>query len=148
MRTIAFATCLLFAASASAQRAEREAYDDGFKAGFKEGYSKGFREGLEEGGRRGTTYAPPPPPPKPGPSGPITISNARYGSDKKGCNATRWLARRVDGKRAASVEVENSICGDPAPGQRKQLEVTYVCGDFAKEASAFEHRTLYLDCNS
>ncbi len=85
---------------------------------------------------------------KPGPTGPITISSARYGSDKKGCNATHWLARRVNGQRTASVQVENNICGDPAPGQRKSLEVTYVCGSFAKEASAYEHRTLFLDCNS
>lgn len=148
---IAFLVLALFAGPAAAQRAERDAYDDGYKAGFKEGYAKGYREGLAEGERRGANYAPPPPPPpvvKPGPNGPIRVQSARYGSDRKGCNATHWLARRVDGQRFATVEVENKICGDPDPGQRKQLEVTYLCGDFGKQASAYEHRSLYLDCNS
>jgi len=125
---------------------------DAYKSGFKEGYSQGFREGLAEAQKRGVSVQPPPQvivaPPKPGPTGPITISSAVYGSDKKSCNALGWLSRRVNGRLTASVDVENSICGDPAPGARKQLEVTYICGSFAKSASAYEHRSLYLDCTT
>lgn len=38
------------------------------------------------------------------------------------------------------------MCGDPSPGDRKSLEVTYVCGSVAKTASANEHRSVTLDC--
>lgn len=148
MKAIAIAAACLFIADAGAQRPDRgDAYDDGYKAGFKEGYSRGFREGLAEGEKRAATLVAPPPA-QPVPTGPITVSNAYYGTDSKNCNATHWLARHVNGKRSASVEVENNICGDPAPGKRKSLEVTYICGSLVKNASANEHRTLYLDCNS
>ncbi len=152
-RTIAIAAAVLLIGEAVAQRPEKGVdYDEGYKAGFREGYSKGYREGLAEGERRGASFVPPPPPvappPKPGPTGPITISNAWYGTSSKNCNATGWLARRVNGRLTANVDVENKICGDPAPGQKKSLEVTYICGNFVKNASAYEHRTLYLDCTS
>jgi hypothetical protein len=42
--------------------------------------------------------------------------------------------------------VTNDICGDPAPGARKELKVTFFCGGIPKEASAYEHRTIYLGC--
>ncbi len=58
------------------------------------------------------------------------------------------MARRVNGRLSASFEVTNELCGDPAKGDRKQLEVTYICGSIAKTASAYEHRTLYLDCTN
>lgn len=154
MKTVLLATALLLAADAAAQ--SRPNYnddsDEAYKAGFREGYQKGFREGLAEAERRGASVAPPPPPvappPRPAPNGPIRIQGAFYGTSSKNCNATHWLARRVDGRNSATVEVENKICGDPAPGARKSLEVTYLCGTFPKSASAYEHRTLYLDCNS
>ena len=40
------------------------------------------------------------------------------------------------------------MCGDPAHGDRKTLEVTYQCGQVVKTASAREHQTIFLDCNS
>ncbi len=52
----------------------------------------------------------------------------------------------MNGRRTASVQVNNEMCGDPARGDRKELEVTFICGSIAKTASAYEHRTLYLDC--
>jgi hypothetical protein len=153
-KNLAIAALALAATDSHAQ--SRPVYvdetSDAYKSGFKEGYSQGFREGLAEAQKRGVSVQPPPQvivaPPRPGPSGPITISSAVYGSDKKSCNALGWLSRRVNGRMTASVDVENSICGDPAPGARKQLEVAYICGGFAKTASAYEHRTLYLDCTS
>jgi len=157
MKHLAIAALVVAAADSLAQ--SKPVYvdenSDAYKSGFKEGYSRGFREGLAEGEKRAASLqpAPPPPqvivaPPKPGPSGPITISSATYGSDKKSCNALHWLSRRVNGKLTASVDVENAICGDPHPGARKQLEVSYICGSYAKTASAYEHRSLYLDCTS
>lgn len=115
--------------------------DDGYREGFRDGYAKGYREGQEAARR-------PPPPPPPPVLGPITVMNARYGSDKKHCNATRWVARQANGRRTASLEVSNSICGDPDFGARKELEVAYRCGPVERTASQREHRTLYLNCAS
>jgi hypothetical protein len=154
MKHLAIAALMVAATDSPAQ--SKPVYVDetseAYKSGYNQGYSRGFREGMAEGEKRAASLQPPPQvivaPPKPGPSGPITVSSATYGSDKKSCNALHWLSRRVNGKLTASVDVENSICGDPHPGARKQLEVSYICGSFAKTASAYEHRSLYLDCTS
>ena len=71
-----------------------------------------------------------------------------YGTSSKSCNATHYVARRANGNRTFSFEVNNSMCGDPAKGDRKELTVTYICGSIAKTAQAYEHRTIYLDCSS
>jgi hypothetical protein len=117
---------------------EREAY----RRGYEEGFARGYRKGLDEGQQRAL-----PPPPPPVATGPIRVTGAFYGTSSKNCDATRYVASRANGKRSYSFEVTNDICGDPARGDRKSLEVTYRCGGIDKTASANEHRTLYLDCN-
>jgi len=122
-------------------RAEpREAYRRGYERGFERGYEKGVAEGQ----RRGSA----PPPPAAPRTGPIHVIRATYGSDARSCEATRWVASRANGRRSHSFEVTNAMCGDPARGDRKSLEVAYRCGEIGKTASAFEHRTIYLDCSS
>jgi hypothetical protein len=142
---LAALACLLIAAPAAAQDRDSRDYRDGYRKGYDDGFASGYRKGLEEASRPAPPAAAPPPP---HPTGPITVSTAYYGTSSKSCDATRWLARRVNGRRTASLEVTNDMCGDPARGDRKQLEVTYVCGSIAKTASAYEHRTLYLDCTN
>jgi hypothetical protein len=123
----------------------REAYRRGYERGFERGYEKGRADGE----RRAGAYEPAVPPPPPAPRlGPIRVTGAYYGTSSKNCDATRWLGHRANGKRSYSVDVTNEICGDPAHGARKSLEVTYVCGDIEKTASANEHRTIYLGCSS
>jgi hypothetical protein len=78
---------------------------------------------------------------------PITISIARYGDSSRDCDAIQYVARRANGRMSVSVDVTNGMCGDPAPGQRKSLDVTYVCGNRSKTASVYEHRPVYLDCS-
>ena len=139
MRIVALSLVLLFTQTP----AFADGYDEGYRKGFKEGYSKGFRDGQEAGAERASASAAPA-----AVLGPIHILRADYGTGRKTCHATRWLSRQVNGKRSASVKVTNDICGDPAQGERKQLEVSYQCGNVAKQASQYEHRTLYLDCTS
>jgi hypothetical protein len=74
------------------------------------------------------------------------VTAAFYGTDSKKCDATRQVSRQANGRASASFEVTNGICGDPSPGNRKELEVTFFCGGVAKSASAYEHRTIYLAC--
>ena len=130
---------------ATAPGSERsDEYREGYRRGYDDGYARGYRKALDE--NRGAVQAPPPPPPRV--SGPITVSGAVYGSSAHSCDATRFVARRANGKSSYSFEVTNEMCGDPSRGDRKELQVTYICGSVAKTASAYEHRTIYLDCNS
>ena len=120
----------------------REAYRRGYENGFERGYEKGRLEGE----RRAPAAVPAPPPPAPPRQGPIHVIGATYGDGSRSCDATRWVSHRANGKRVDSFEVVNGICGDPAPGHRKTLEVKYRCGEIVRDASAVEHRTLTLDC--
>ena len=127
-----------------------EAFRQGYKAGFDDGFARGYERALSERGGPRTLPPPPPqsvtPPPPPRSTGPISITRAVYGFGSRICEATRWVRSRANGRQTAQLEVSNDICGDPAPGDRKSLEVSYVCGSVPKQASANEHRTVYLDC--
>jgi hypothetical protein len=152
-RSLAVAFCLALSVPALAADSEepqenRRDYRDGYRRGYDDGFAAGYRKALEEGRGRAPAAAPPPPPPPTRPTGPITVSTAYYGNSSKSCDATRWAARRANGRMTASLDVSNEMCGDPARGERKELEVTYVCGTIAKTASAYEHRTAYLDCTT
>jgi hypothetical protein len=148
MRIATFAACLAFlAAPVIAQDRDSYEYREGYRRGYDDGFASGLRKGLDDGSRV-APIAPRPPPPTPRATGPITVSSAVYGTTSKSCDASRPVARRVNGRISASFEVTNELCGDPAKGDRKQLEVTYICGSIAKTASAYEHRTLYLDCTN
>jgi len=137
MRILALSLALVASPLALAQNP----YDDGYKRGYKEGFSEGYRKGQEDA--RGAAVAVPAPI-----GGPINIQVARYGSSNKICDATRHVRLKAQGKHSASIDATNTICGDPDPGQRKELEVSYTCGSVAKTASAYEHRTVYLDCSN
>ena len=140
--------------SSAAQAQDRDSYDyrEGYRRGYDDGYAAGYRRALEEGSRPPVVITPPPPPvvqpPGPRPTGPITITRAIYGSPSRSCDATRFVARQANGRLNANVGVTNDMCGDPAPGSRKQLEVTYTCGRIVREASAYEHRSVFLDCTN
>ena len=141
MRRIGIALCMaIFAAPALAQEGRGADYREGYRKGYDDGFSSGYQKGLAEGGRVAT-----PAPPR---LGPITVSSAFYGTSSRNCNVTHKLARAINGRMSASIDVSNDLCGDPAKGERKSLEIAYVCGTVAKTASAYEHRTAYLDCSS
>ena len=125
---------------------ERGELRDAYRRGYESGFERGYRKGFEEGERRAAQAVAPAPPPVA--TGPIRVTGAFYGTNTKNCDATRQLSRRANGKKSFSLEVSNDLCGDPARGQRKALEVTYFCGGLSKKATANEHRTLYLDCSS
>lgn len=140
MRTIVLvALTLTIAEPVLAQTAD---FKDGYARGFREGYDEGYRKAQDELRGRGVA----PPPPAAG-SFPIVVSLATYGPERgNSCDATGYVARRANGKRSVNVDVNNSMCGDPAPGKRKSLEITYICGNTPKTASGYEHRSVYLSC--
>jgi hypothetical protein len=145
---LAAASAAAFAMAAMAQAPNgnnSDDYRDGYRAGYDDGFQRGYEKAIREAG------APPPAPviapgPPPRSTGPITISRAVYGSSARSCDASRWAARMANGRMSATLDVSNSICGDPAPGDRKSLDVTYVCGTIAKSVTAYEHRSVLLDC--
>lgn len=142
-----FALCAAWAAFAADgdpdRRSPREAYREGYQRGYEDGFEKGYQKAMDEG----RAPAPPAAAAPPRPTGPIAVSGAVYGTSSRNCDATRFVARRANGKRTYSFEVTNDMCGDPAQGERKSLDVTYICGAMAKTATANEHRTIYLDCS-
>ena len=141
------AACLLLAAASLAQAQDRNSHDyrEGYRRGYADGFASGYRKGLSASGR--PPAAPPAPPPGPM-LGPIEVTRAFYGSPSRSCDATRYVRRAANGRRSASLEVTNAMCGDPARGERKQLASTYGCGNVTKSASAYEHRTVYRDCTT
>ena len=156
MNTTVFVIAVLLAQAAPQYGEEEkrgESRQEAYRRGFKEGFDEGYRKGIEEADKRAAAAAAAASAAateaaKPRPTGPITVSSAVYGTSSKSCNAMRFVAPKVNGKRSASIDVTNSMCGDPAYGERKTLEVTYICGSMAKTASAYEHRSIYLDCNN
>jgi hypothetical protein len=80
--------------------------------------------------------------------GPIQVSRAvlRHLIEELQRHALRGAPRRRH--RSHSFQVTNGMCGDPAHGDRKTLEVTYQCGQRDEDRSAREHQTIFLDCNS
>ena len=155
--TAALATLIALAGAAWAQSSGDEGPDDeypgrsqelrdAYRRGYERGYDRGYRKGLAAAERREPPAAVAPPPNVP--TGPIRVTGAFYGSDQRNCQAGREVARLANGKRSYSFKVTNEICGDPHPGKRKTLEVTYTCGQLLKSASAREHQTIYFDCSS
>ena len=120
---------------------QNDPYREGYRKGFDDGFARGYEKAMQE--TRAAAAAAPPPPKS---TGPITVSGAVYGTSSKNCDATRYVAHRANGKRTYSFEVSNEMCGDPSRGDRKELNVSYICGTIAKTATAYEHRTVYLDC--
>ena len=143
-----FALALVaIAGTARAQSRDGERAEDAYRRGYDEGFQRGYEKGLAEGEHRARAVATPPPAPPRAPlGGPIHVTGAVYGTSSRNCDATRYVARRANGKSSYSFEVTNEPCGDPAHGDRKSLDVTYRCGEIVKTTSANEHRTVYLDC--
>jgi len=78
---------------------------------------------------------------------PIRIIEARYGTDRRSCNATRAMRRACEGDDSCSVKAGNELCGDPAPGQVKTLYVTYRCEGRPRDITRTEGKYLRLDCD-
>ena len=114
-------------------------YKQGYVEGFKAGFDDGYRKAIAEQGAASATASK---------GFPIAITSATYGPESgSSCDASRFVAPRVNGRRSAPIDVTNQMCGDPSPGNRKSLNITYLCGNLAKTASAYEHRSVTLSCD-
>ena len=129
----------IFALSVGAAAQDSSEYKEGYADGFRDGFEKGRRKAITE--QRGEI-------PSESRGQLINVTSAIYGPDGgSSCDARRFVGSRLNGRRSGSIDVTNKICGDPSPGDRKSLEITYRCGNLVKTASAYEHRTVYLSCD-
>jgi hypothetical protein len=137
-RTLVVAAAIAISGTAVAQQSEE----------FRSGYAQGYREGFDAGYAKAAAGAPQPVV-VPARGFPIAITAATYGPEdsRERCDATHHVRREANGRRSASVDISNSMCGDPAPGKRKLVEISYLCGNVAKTATAYEHRSAYLSCD-
>lgn len=105
----------LLAAASTAQAQSAE---------FRRGYDQGYRDGVAAA-QSGQVQAPLPPyPPQ------VRIEVARYGVGRSTCDARDALQQRLaNPQQGYQIRVDNGLCGDPAPGQVKQLVVRYRCVD-------------------
>lgn len=76
----------------------------------------------------------------------VHVEEASYGARGRMCDARRAVHDEIRDNRGA-VGVNNRLCGDPAPGLQKRLNVTYRCGDSESvRVVARENETLRLSC--
>ncbi|MCS0588065.1 DUF3395 domain-containing protein [Massilia norwichensis] len=126
------ATVLALTATSNAAFAQSAEY----RRGYDEGYAAGQRDAR---GDRG------------GPDGPMAwgrvhIEEAEYGARGATCNARRGVRDQLERNRG-NIEVNNQLCGDPAPGEQKRLRLVYRCGDSASaRVVAREGERLRLNC--
>ena len=114
---------------------------------FRRGYEQGYRDGVEARGLQD---------PQRGSTGRIDIDMARYGTRNASCNAQDKLqkavnkARNSDGwRRGFSIVANNELCGDPARGSVKQLDISYRCNNGpVQRIQTREGGSVTLHCDS
>lgn len=105
---------------------------------YQRGYDQGYRDGSESQSRQDQQG---------GPAGRIIIEEANYGVREASCDARDTVQNAVGWRRNVSIVANNELCGDPAPGRPKQLNVVYRCGDGpALRARTREGGTVILNC--
>ena len=132
---IRIAAVLALSAASSAAFAQSAEY----RRGYDDGYAAGQREARDDHGGPG------------GPGGPMAwgrvhIEEAEYGARGATCNARRGVRDQLERNRG-NIEVNNQLCGDPAPGEQKRLRLVYRCGDSGPaRVVAREGERLRLNC--
>lgn len=107
-----------------------------YRRGYDDGYAAGQREARDDRGGPGDR----------GPWGRLHIDEAEYGARGANCDARRSVHEQAMRNRG-NIEVNNQLCGDPAPREQKRLRLVYRCGDSAPaRAFAREGERLRLNC--
>jgi hypothetical protein len=109
----------------------------GRNAQYQQGFRDGFREAVRmmNGGGGGG-----------GQQTGLRINSATYGGESRRCDFTARLAKRANGRTEYVLRVNNSLCGDPAPGREKTAVVQYRCGRTDQTATIREGRSGTLRC--
>lgn len=105
---------------------------------YRQGYDQGYRDGAEAQSHMDHG----------GPVGRIIIEEASYGARDGGfCHPREAIQRIIGWRRHVDIMANNDLCGDPAPGRVKHLEVRYRCGDGQQaRAEAPESSPISISC--
>lgn len=107
----ATAAALLLAASSGAVFAQSQEFRRGYDQGYRDGVTAA-RNNTVDNGRFGPRYR---------------IDRATYGVGNAVCDATPTLRQRLPAPPGSALIADNGLCGDPAPGTPKSLNVQYRC---------------------
>jgi hypothetical protein len=121
---------------------------------FLRGYQRGYAEAMSQSQYQGVrpSDAGRQPTPQWRACMRLRVLDARWTDDQRACDATRAVADFANGRAVANVQAGNGLCGDPAPGRRKALQVEYAggdpayCGNEVRTAAAPEGRAVQLVC--
>lgn len=86
-----------------------------YRRGYDAGYQAGVADAQAGRAQSGGAYWP------------VRIERADYGTAGRFCDARPALEQRLAADRSNVIRADNSLCGDPAEGQVKQLRVTVRC---------------------
>lgn len=80
----------------------------------------------------------------------IQVHDADYGERGRYCNAERRISRECSGRRDCEFDVDNRLCGDPAPNTVKELRLNFGCegrrGSDQERVRAREGQRVRLEC--
>lgn len=136
-----FITGLSLLLLAPLAQAQGEAYRRGYEQGYADGMAASRQAPWQTGAR----------PSWPGSfdsgAAPITLHEARYGTAERACDARAGIARALANQAIPVLTINNELCGDPAPKQRKFLVVSYSCpGQGPVRQSGWEGQPMDLSC--
>lgn len=127
--------CVFFLCSGSMGRAL--AQSDEYRRGYDRGYRDGAYSARNGAGDRGNWHR----------RGGLEIESASYGSHGRRCDLRDSLRAQWRNDPVMTIKVDNRLCGDPAPGERKQLIVHYRChGGPVQQENVREGRVMNLNC--
>lgn len=113
------------------------AYNDDYRRGYDQGYRDGAYATRNGAGDTGNWRA----------RGGFEIESASYGARGNRCDLRDSLRTQWRSSPVMTIHVNNRLCGDPAPGMRKQLHVQYRCNNGpVQQQSTVEGRTMTLTC--
>ena len=76
----------------------------------------------------------------------IYVTSGIYGIRGYTCDATEYFRNQCDSKQTCSISVTNSMCGDPASGERKGGYFQWWCNGEQADAELREGQTTTLSC--
>lgn len=80
---------------------------------------------------------------------PLSVQSARWGYGGSWCNVTQQIGQYCNGKDECGDRAlldRFSRCGDPAPGNIKVLEITYMCNNKVATTQSREYLNWMLTC--
>jgi hypothetical protein len=104
---------------------------------YRRGYDQGYRDGAEAQSQQG----------QPARAARIVVDQAIYGTRGAQCDAREKVQQAIGWRRNVAITANNELCGDPAPGRQKRLDIKYRCGDGpALAAQTREGSSVTLNC--